>query len=596
VRQTLDAGFACANATQASRKWESIAHRGVERVSLAILFSAVVMLAGGCGGDSGTNSVPGGNQSTTAQQFTVDQTGGTIVYRSPVNDVTVTLTIPPGALNGSTVITIDHAQNFPAASGLVTGAVFDFGPNGLVFNFPANLSIAYGASIIGGLPESDLRIQKVNGSSWEPLLGSVDAANNIVSTTINGFSIFGLKTIAATGGTPPPGGGGTPPPSGGVGTDTWATIQADILQGRCVLCHNNSGFAPEGLSWEADQFDNVVTGGRASNQVPTLKEIEPGNADASYTVWKINGQGPAGQPIQGLRMPASGPPFLTQAEIDRITAWINAGAPGTGGGGTSPPPPPPLPPPPSGGGGTDPTAIIPTWFGVQANILQPFCTSCHGGPSPLAGLSWEVDQYDTIVTNGRLSTEIPTMREVQPGNPDTSYIVWKLRGQGPAGQAIVGLRMPASGPPFLDEATIDVIAQWIRAGAPLGVPSDATSGGSSGPPPPVVGSWMYVWTESLQICTLCHSRTPSSPRCVRELECPPKDVVLTADNYSGVVDDDEVRPFRLDNSKLWEMVTESDPEKRMPLGLPPLSQRQLDIIRNWINNGAPFCPAGEVCP
>jgi len=580
-RHTLNAGFAQANGTSASRKSGNIAQRGIERVLLAVLLSAVVMAAGGCSGDSGTNPVPGGSQSTTLQQFTVDQTGGTVAYRSPIQDVTVTLTIPPGALNGSTVITVDHAQNFPAASGLVTGAVFDFGPDGLIFNIAAELSFAYGASIIGGLTETDLRIHQANATSWTPLLGSPDTANNIVSTTINGFSIFGLKTIPAT--------GGTPPPSGGVGTDTWATIQADILQVRCVLCHNNTPSAPLGLSWEADQFDTVVTNGRISSEIPSLKIIEPGNSAASYMIWKINGQGPAGQAIVGLRMPASGPPFLAQADIDRITAWIDAGAPGTGGG-----TPPGGGGDPGGGGTTDPTSIIPTWFGVQANILQPFCTGCHGGPSPLAGLSWEVDQYNTIVTNGRLSTEITSLREVQPSNPDASYMMWKLRGQGPAGQAIVGVRMPATGIP-LDPALINVIEQWISNGAPLGNPADADSGGSSTPTFPV-GSWMYVWTESLQVCTLCHSRTPSSPRCGTDFECPPKDVVLTADNYNGVVDDEEVRPFRLDNSKLWERVTDDDPDKRMPFGLPPLSQRQLDIIRDWINNGAPFCPAGEVCP
>jgi hypothetical protein len=106
---------------------------------------------------------------------------------------------------------------------------------------------------------------------------------------------------------------------------------------------------------------------------------------------------------------------------------------------------------------------------------------------------------------------------------------------------------------------------------------------------------MYVWTESLQVCTMCHSRTPSSPRCGKDFSCPPKGVVLTPDNYSGVVDDEEVRPFRPDNSKLWERVTDNDPDKRMPFGLAPLSQRQLDIIFNWIKNGAPFCPAGEIC-
>jgi hypothetical protein len=220
---------------------------------------------------------------------------------------------------------------------------------------------------------------------------------------------------------------------------------------------------------------------------------------------------------------------------------------------------------------------------------------CHSGANPPAGLSWEVDQYATIVTNARLSTEISSMREVQPNNPDASYMIWKLRGQGPAGEAIVGVRMPATGIP-LDPALIDVIAQWISAGAPLGVPADATSGGSSGPPPPVVGSWMYVWTESLQVCTLCHSNTPSSARCGVDFSCPPKGVVLTADNYNGVVDGSEVRPGDPNGSKLWQRVTDSDPAKRMPFGLDPLSQSQLDIIRNWILDGAPFCPTGEVCP
>jgi hypothetical protein len=294
-------------------------------------------------------------------------------------------------------------------------------------------------------------------------------------------------------------------------------------------------------------------------------------------------------------MPATGIP-LDPALIEVIAQWIGAGAPlgvpaDANSGPPAPPPPPPPPPPPVT---PNPSAIVPTWYGVQANILQRFCTVCHSGASPLAGLSWEVGQYATIVTNGRMSTEITSMREVQPGNPDASYLMWKLRGQGPAGQAIQGVRMPATGIP-LDPALIEVIAQWIRDGAPLGNPADATSGGTSVPTFPV-GSWMYVWTESLQVCTMCHSRTPSSPRCGRDFSCPPKGVVLTADNYNGVVDGDIVRPSRPDNSELWDRVTDNDPDKRMPFGLPPLSQRQLDIIFNWINNGAPLCPAGEVCP
>jgi hypothetical protein len=186
------------------------------------------------------------------------------------------------------------------------------------------------------------------------------------------------------------------------------------------------------------------------------------------------------------------------------------------------------------------------------------------------------------------------MLEIAPGNPDLSYMIWKINGQGPAGEAISGVRMPATGVP-LDPALIDVLTQWVADGAPLGDPADADSGGSTTPTFPE-GSWMYVWTETLQVCTLCHSPTPSSARCGVEFDCPPKDVILTADNYNGVVDDDEVEPFDLDGSKLWERVTDPDPDKRMPFGMAPLTSEQLGIISGWILDGAPFCPSGEVCP
>ena len=250
-----------------------------------------------------------------------------------------------------------------------------------------------------------------------------------------------------------------------------------------------------------------------------------------------------------------------------------------------------------GGGGTTPppnaSTIVPTWYGVQANILQPRCVGCHGGSAPFAGLSWEVDQYATIVTDARMSTEITNMREVQPGDPNASYMYWKITGN----PGILFARMPADGT-VLDPALIAVIEQWIADGAPLGVPEDATPGGGGGGTPGFpVGSWMYVWSNTLTVCTACHSNTPSSPRCLAggDLfgDCPPKGVVLTADNYNGVVNGKEVQPGDLNGSDLWDRVTDPDPDKRMPFGMDPLTPQQLDIIRNWILDGAPFCPAGE---
>ena len=50
---------------------------------------------------------------------------------------------------------------------------------------------------------------------------------------------------------------------------------------------------------------------------------------------------------------------------------------------------------------------------------------------------------------------------VEPGDPDNSYLIRKLEGDA----GIVGSRMPQGGP-FLDQATIDTIRQWINDGAP----------------------------------------------------------------------------------------------------------------------------------
>ena len=55
---------------------------------------------------------------------------------------------------------------------------------------------------------------------------------------------------------------------------------------------------------------------------------------------------------------------------------------------------------------------------------------------------------------------MPALQRVNPGSRDNSYLIRKLEGS-----ATVGARMPLGGP-FLDDATIAVIRQWIAAGAP----------------------------------------------------------------------------------------------------------------------------------
>ena len=54
-----------------------------------------------------------------------------------------------------------------------------------------------------------------------------------------------------------------------------------------------------------------------------------------------------------------------------------------------------------------------------------------------------------------------TLDRVEPGDPDNSYLIQKLEGA----PGIMGSRMPQGGP-FLDQATVDMIRQWIMDGAP----------------------------------------------------------------------------------------------------------------------------------
>lgn len=100
---------------------------------------------------------------------------------------------------------------------------------------------------------------------------------------------------------------------------------------------------------------------------------------------------------------------------------------------------------------------------IQAQIFTPTCAKagCHASSSAEAGLVLEAGQaYGNLV--GRPSSQRSDLARVQPGDPERSYLILKLRGD----PSITGLRMPQDGPPFLTSEQIDGIAAWIRAGAP----------------------------------------------------------------------------------------------------------------------------------
>jgi uncharacterized protein (TIGR03118 family) len=147
-------------------------------------------------------------------------------------------------------------------------------------------------------------------ASWNS--GSV--ANGAATLIATAFDAFGNSTaspgIAVTVNNVP----GTTPP-------TLATLQATIFGPRCSTCHTGGGGTlPSSMNLSSASATLAALVNVTSLEEPTIKRVNPGSPNTSYLIQKLEGT----QTV-GVRMPAAGA-FLTQAEIDGVRAWIQAGA------------------------------------------------------------------------------------------------------------------------------------------------------------------------------------------------------------------------------------------------------------------------------
>ena len=104
-----------------------------------------------------------------------------------------------------------------------------------------------------------------------------------------------------------------------------------------------------------------------------------------------------------------------------------------------------------------------TWTAIEAEIIVPRCATaaCHEGDPPAF-----FPRLDAGVAREGLleASQQAPLPMVEPGDPDASYLLHKLRGEA-AGVGGVGTPMPI-GDVLLDEAEIQAIEGWIRNGAP----------------------------------------------------------------------------------------------------------------------------------
>jgi len=111
---------------------------------------------------------------------------------------------------------------------------------------------------------------------------------------------------------------------------------------------------------------------------------------------------------------------------------------------------------------TDVAPFRPELHCIQQFVFSPSCAKvgCHVNPGAQQGMDLSDGlAWSNIV--GVASAEDPNLNRVQPGDPDNSYLVLKLEGS----PRILGGQMPQDGPPFLSQAEIDAIRQWILDGA-----------------------------------------------------------------------------------------------------------------------------------
>ncbi|MFQ5526099.1 MAG: hypothetical protein ACE5GX_07520 [Thermoanaerobaculia bacterium] len=98
---------------------------------------------------------------------------------------------------------------------------------------------------------------------------------------------------------------------------------------------------------------------------------------------------------------------------------------------------------------------------LQTSLFTPTCAvaGCHSAGTARAGLVLEAGRTFGETVNV-LSSQLPQFDIIEPGDPERSYLVKKLRGDAD----ISGDQMPEGGP-FLSEERIAEVISWVNAGA-----------------------------------------------------------------------------------------------------------------------------------
>lgn len=249
---------------------------------------------------------------------------------------------------------------------------------------------------------------------------------------------------------------------------------APLFAARCVLCHSGPA-APLGL--RLDTLEGVLKGSDRS------VVVKAGNAEESELIRRVKG-------ISMPRMPMTGPPWLSDAEIALLQGWVEGGLQA----GT-----PLTQAPISAAQSTTATGrqaskltveiVTPTpivaaalldssaeprerrlsskpdtaspakasdEFLDYADVAPIFairCVKCHTNQG-LLGSPPEGFRLDSYVA----TLAFEDRARVVPGQPGASELLRRIKGQARP-------RMPFDGPPWLSDVEVELIERWIIQGA-----------------------------------------------------------------------------------------------------------------------------------
>ncbi len=379
--------------------------------------------------------------------------------------------------------------------------------------------------------------------------------------------LFGIVAIAGCGS----GDGPLIPGSSGLAPD-FDSIQANIFTPVCSSCHIGAT-APLGLRLDAgNSYDLLV--GRASVQESGLFLVAPGDPNSSYLIRKLEGSASVGG-----QMPL-GAPALAQADIDVVRQWITSGALRS---------PAPAPQNPLRVTSLDPLpdATVPM---LPMTVTAIFDRELNAASVDATTFLVVRSGGDGTFTDGNEVAIVPDSVDVPLLNPRTAVL--DMSGTAPV-EDDYRVTLIGTGPAVIQDLDSNALDGEFSGMFPSG---DGMEGGNfvadfavAGVQPTLLSIQDNVFTP---LCSGCHSGPASndvadlpSGMDLSSLSLSFMSLVGVSSLQDGGVE--RVNSGNPDDSYLIQKLEgTASVGGQMPLGGPALDQVTIDVIRQWISDGA----------